>query len=82
MCSDVVMATLNIICIRNMIRTFNNTNNITKLIRNYSNDIANNYKINKINIVKKSWSNFIDDVFYKNSTIYITGTYNITKNNS
>ena len=34
-------------------RTFNATENITKHINNYSNDVTNNYKINKINNVKK-----------------------------
>ena len=37
----------NIIC--------NNTNNITTHINNYSNDVANNYKINKIQNLKKTY---------------------------
>ena len=34
-------------------KTSNTTENITKHINNYSNDITNNYKVNKIKIVKK-----------------------------
>ena len=35
-------------------RRFNNTNNIYKGINQYSTDINNNYKINKVSNVKKS----------------------------
>ena len=35
-------------------RTFNNTNNIYKHINQYSTDINNNYKINKVSNVKKT----------------------------
>ena len=35
-------------------RIFNNTNIITKHMNNHSNDVTNNYKINKLNNVKKT----------------------------
>ena len=53
-------------------RTFNNTNNIYiyKHINNYSNDVTNNYKINKVSNVKKTYYNFTNDaVINKHSTI-------------
>ena len=36
---------------------FNSTNNIAKCIINYSDDATNNYKINKIHNVKKTYRN-------------------------
>jgi hypothetical protein len=64
-------------------RTFNNTNHIYKHINNYSNDVSNNYKINKVSNVKKTYYNFTNDVVInKHSTINSNDTYNITKNNS
>ena len=64
-------------------RTFNNTNNIYKHINNYSNDVTNNYKINKVSNVKKSYYNFNDDItLNKTSNSYYNDTYNITKNNN
>jgi hypothetical protein len=64
-------------------RTFNNTNNIYKHINNYSNDVTNNYKINKVSNIKKSYYNFNDDItLNKTSNSYYNDTYNITKNNN
>ena len=36
-------------------RIFNNTNIITKRINNYSNDVTNNYKMDKIQNLKKTY---------------------------
>ena len=64
-------------------RVFNNTNNIHKHINNYNNDITNNYKINKVSNVKKTYYNFTNDVLInKHNTINTDDTYNITKNNN
>ena len=64
-------------------RTFNTAEDITKHINNYSNDITNNYKINKINNVKKTYYNFNDEIILnKPSNNYYNDTYNITKNNN
>ena len=63
--------------------TFNNTNTIYKHINNYSNDVTNNYKINKISNVNKPCYNFNDDTtLNKTSNSYSNDTYNITKTNS
>ena len=72
-------------------RTFSNINSITKHINNYSNDVANTYKINKIQNLKKTYYNFNDDITlnktihsYSNDTINLTRTnrlFNITDNN-
>ena len=35
--------------------TFDKTENVTKHINNYSNDVTNNYKMHKINNVKKTY---------------------------
>ena len=62
---------------------FNNTNNITKHINNYSNEVTNNYKINKIQNLNKTYYNSQHDAFInKHNTINANDTYNITKNNS
>ena len=64
-------------------RTFNNTNNIYKHINQYSTDINNNYKINKVSNVKKTYYNFTNDVLInKHNTINTDDTYNIIKNNN
>ena len=64
-------------------RTFNNTNNIYKRINNYSNDVTNNFNINKVSNVKKTYYNFTNDVFInKHNTINTDDTYNITENNN
>ena len=62
---------------------FNNTNNTTKHINNHSNDVTNNYKINKTNSVNKTYYNFYDDItLNKTSNTYSNGTYNIIKTNN
>ena len=54
-------------------RICNNTNNITKHINNYSNDVTNTYKINKIQNLKKTYYNSQHCVFInKHSTINTT----------
>jgi len=64
-------------------RTFNNTNNIHKHINNYSNDVTNNYKINKIQNLKKTYYNFTDDItFNKTNNSYSNDTNYITTNNN
>ena len=64
-------------------RTFNNTNNIYKHINNYSNDVTNNYKINKIQNLKKTYYNFTDDItFNKTNNSYSNDTNYITTNNN
>ena len=64
-------------------RTFNNTNNIYKHINQYSTDINNNYKINKVSNVKKTYYNFNDDItLNKTSNNSYNDTYNISKNNN
>ena len=64
-------------------RTFSNTNNIYKRINQYSTDSNNNYKINKVSNVKKSYYNFNGDItLNKTSNSYYNDTYNITKNNN
>ena len=64
-------------------RTFDNTENITKHINNYSTHVTNNYKIDKINNVTKTYYNFNDDItLNKTSNNYYNDTYNITKINS
>ena len=64
-------------------RIFNNTNNIHKHINLHSNDVTNNYKINKVSNVKKTYYNFTNDVLInKHNTINTDDTYNITKNNN
>ena len=64
-------------------RTFNVLNNITKRINQYSTDINNNYKINKVSNVKKTYYNFNDDItLNKTSNNSYNDTYNITKNNN
>ena len=64
-------------------RTFNNTNNIYKHINQYSTDINNNYKINNVSNVKKTYYNFNDDItLNKTSNNSYNDTYNITKNNN
>ena len=61
-------------------RTFNNTNNTYKHINNYNNDITNNYKINRINNVKKTYYNFNgNNILNKTNNIYSNDTANITK---
>ena len=62
---------------------FKNTNNITKHINNYSNDVTNNYKVHEVPNVKKTYYNFTNDaVINKHNTINTDDTYNITKNNN
>ena len=62
---------------------FNNTNNISKHINNYSNYVTNTYKINKIQNLKKIYYDSQHGVFInKHNTINTTDTYNVTKNNS
>jgi hypothetical protein len=62
-------------------RTFNNTNNTYKHINNYNNDITNNYKINRVSNVKKTYYNFNDNnILNKTNTVYSNDTVNITKN--
>ena len=61
-------------------RTFNNTNNVTRHINNHSNGATNNYKIDKINGVKKTSYNFNDDVtLNKTSNNCSNDTYNSFK---
>ena len=43
-------------------RTSNNTNNMTKHINNYSDDVTNNYTINKIQNLKKTHYNSNGDI--------------------
>ena len=65
------------------IRVFNNTNNISKHIHNYSTDTTNNYKANKINKVKKTYYSFNDDItLNKTGNNYSNDTYNTTKKNN
>ena len=62
---------------------FNNTNNLTKHINNYGNDVTNNYKVHKVSHVKKTYYNFTNDVVInKHNTINTYDAYNITKNNN
>ena len=64
-------------------RIFNNTNDITKHINNYSNGATNNCKINKVQNLKKTYYNSQHGVFInKHNTINTNDTYNITKDNS
>ena len=64
-------------------RIFNNTNNITKHINNYSNDVTNNYKMNKIQNLKKTYHNFNDGItLSKTSNNYSNGTYTIINTNN
>ena len=59
---------------------FKNTNNITKHINNYSNDVTNNYKVHEVPNVKKTYYNFTNDaVINKHNTINTDDTYSITK---
>ena len=64
-------------------RIFNNTSNITKHINSYSNDVTNNYKINKIHNLKKTHYNLNDDIsLNKTSNSYSNDRYNIIKTNN
>ena len=52
-----------------------------KHINNYSNDVTNHYKINKIQNLKKTYYSFtVDNTFIKTSNSYSNDTYNMTKN--
>ena len=52
-------------------------------INNYSNDVTNNYKINKVHNLKKTYYNLNDDITpNKTSNSYSNDTYNVTKNNN
>ena len=54
---------LKITCIRSDYRTFNNTNNIYKHMNQCSTGVFNNYKINKIHNVKKTYYEFTNDCY-------------------
>ena len=61
-------------------RTFNSTYNIYNHISQYPTDVFNNYKVNETHNVKKTFSNFTNDVaINKHNTININDTYNISK---
>ena len=52
-------------------------------MNNYSNDVTNNYKINKVSNVKKTYYNFTNNVVInKHNTINTDDTYNIAKDNN
>ena len=62
-------------------RVFNNTTNNFKRTNNYSNDITSNYKINRINNVKKTYYDITDDItINKTSKSYSNDTCNLFKN--
>ena len=60
--------------------TFNNTNNIYKHMDQYSTDVFNTYKINKLHNVKKTYYNVTNDVVInEHNNINTNDTYNVTK---
>ena len=62
--------------------TFNNTNNISKNINQYTTDVVNNYETNKASNLKKPYYNFIDDVVVsKHNTLYTNGSISVIKIN-
>ena len=75
---------LNIVYRKGMVRnrTFNNTNNISKATNQYTTDVVNNFKINKVSNLKKAYYKFIDNaVIYKHNTIYTNDNTNVIKMN-
>ena len=74
---------LTIIYIKDLInRTFNDTGNIYKHIKQYSTDSFYNYKINKTHNVKKANFKYTNDVVIdKHNTINTNDTYNVIKMN-
>ena len=49
-------------------RAFNNTDNITKHVNNYRNDVTNSYNINKTQSLNKTYYNFNDDITLKSNS--------------
>ena len=59
--------------------TFNDTNNISKHINQYTTDVANNYKISKVSNLKEIYHNYVDYVaINKHNTIYTNDNINVT----
>ena len=60
--------------------TFNNTDNTSKSVNQYTTDVVNNYKINKVSNLKKAYCNLTDDiVINKHNTIYTNDNITVTK---
>ena len=60
-------------------RTVNNTHNISKTINQYTADVVNTYKINKVSNLKQAYYNLIDGVVInKHNTIYTNDNINVT----
>ena len=72
---------VNIIYIRSDNRTFNNTDNISKHINQYTTVVVSNYKTNKVSNLKKAYYMLIDDVINKHNTIYTNDNTNVAKIN-
>ena len=61
---------------------FKNTSITSNSINQYTTDVADYYKTNKVSNLKKSYCNFIDDVVInKHDTIHINGNTNVSKIN-
>ena len=62
-------------------RTFNNTNNISKNINQYTTGVVNNYKSSKVSNIKRRIIILIDDVdINKHNDIYTNDSINVTEN--
>ena len=63
-------------------QTFNNTSNKSNNMNQYTTDVVNSCKINKVSNLKKAYYDFIDDVVINtHNTIYTNGNITVTKIN-